>query len=347
MIAEPKVQEKAVTHTQAMADGSVVVVTGVPAIVVAYEEGPDEISYSLDVAERLEQLISDALTATPGPGAGVVVRWEAGVTLPVFDLELRFRGPGASFGSASIAFWEKMTARVNSAFGIVARSLARANGLTVSTPQVAFVGPGSLRIGLRSRHTEPLFADARTPDELGYEALRILAQAPTVLEGGMQAGLLLGSDPHVAHAAMRALEVLAPTSRHPRQAVEILPSPTAFPQLRASILTADMLPLIRTRRSELFADGLSMEEIVIEGQIYKVSADGLLHLRDVETVEGAWGKAKTAEVMFGEDDFGEVVGYFRDRSRVRVYGQRELGLGARGRRLQLKALHPAIEPPDV
>lgn len=346
MIAEPKVLEKLVTHTQAMADGSVVVVTGVPATVVTHLEGPDDVSYSLDVAVRLEQLISDALTAAPGPGAGAFVSWEAGVTLPAFDLELRFRGPGASFGSASISFWEKMTGRVNSAFGIVARSLTRINGVPVSAPQVAFVGPGSLRIGLRSRHSEPLFAEVQSPEELGFEALRILAQAPVVLRGGMRDGLLLGPDPHVAHAALRALEVLAPSPRHPRQSVDIIPSPQAFPHLRTSVLTADMLPMIRARRIELFADVLEMEEIVLEGQIDKVTADGLLHLRDVEAFEGNWGSSITAEVTFGEEDFGEVVGYFRDRARVRVYGQRELGPGARGRRFELKALDPAVARPD-
>lgn len=341
MIAVPRVLKKPVTHTQSTSDGSVVVVTGVPATVVTHLELPDEVSYSLDVTERLEQLISDALTASSRPGAPVVVSWEAGATLPAYDLELRFRGPGASFGSASIGFWEKVTARINTAFGIVSRSLSRHHGLAPSDPQVAFVGPGSLRIGLRSRQAEPLFSDVSTPDELGFEALRILALAPAVVEGEVRHDSLLGSDPNVTHAALRALEVLAPGPRSPQQTVELIPSPTVFPNLRSSVLTADMVPEIRSKRQELAAESEEHEEIVLEGLIDRVTADGLFRLRGVSAIEGDWGGSKTAEVAFADEDFHEVVGYFRDRARIRVYGQRELGFDARERRLQLKALDPA------
>jgi len=340
VIAEPSVLKKPVTHTQSTSDGSVVVVTGVPATVVTHLETPDEVSYSLDVAERLEQLISDALTASQRPGAPVFVSWEDGAPLPAYDLELRFRGPGATYGSAGIGFWEKMTTRVNSAFGIVSRSVGRLRGVTPSDPHVAFVGPGSLRIGLRSRQAEPLFSNTSTPDEVSFEALRILAQAPVIIEGQVRDDSLLGSDPTVTHAALRALEVLAPSPRNPRQSVEIIPSPTVFPNVRASVLTADMVPDIRSRRRELAAGSEEHDEIVVEGMIDKVTADGLFHLRGVAAIEGDWGRSKTAEVTFADDQFDEVVGYFRDRSRVRVYGQRELGLGGRERRLQLKALDP-------
>lgn len=340
MIAEPRVLKKPVTHTQSTSDGSVVVVTGVPATVVTHLEMPDEVSYSLDVAERLEQLISDALTASPRVGVPVVVRWEDKTTLPVYDLELRFRGPGASFGSASTGFWEKMTTRVNSAFGIVGRSLGRLHGVTPSDPHVAFVGPGSLRIGLRSRQSEPLFSDVSSPDEVGFEALRLLALAPALVEGEVRDDSLLGSNANVTHAALRALEVLAPTPRNPRQSVELIPSPAVFPNLRATVLTADMVPAIRSKRKELASGSDEHEEIVLEGLIYKVAADGLFHLREVAAFEGAWGRSKTAEVAFADEDFDEVVAYFRDRARVRVYGERELGPGARERRLQLGALDP-------
>lgn len=341
MIAEPRVLKKPVTHTQSTPDGSVVVVTGVPATVVASPEGPDHISYSLDVAERLESIISDALTTSPGPRAQVFVSWNAGVTLPAYDLELRFRGPGTSFGSASIGFWEKMTTRVNSAFGIVARSLTRVHGVPASAPHVAFVGPGSLRIGLRSRQSEPLFDDVQTPEELGLRALRILAQAPMMVAEESQGDSHFGSNPGVAHAALRALEVLTPSPRNPHQSVDIIPSPTAFPQLRPSVLTAEMLPFIRATRKQLSSDAMQHEEIVLEGLIDKVTTDGLFHLRDIEVFEGEWGRATTAEVTFADVDFGEVVSYFRDRFRVRVYGLRTLGPDAMARRLKLQALDPA------
>lgn len=341
MIAEPRMLEKLVTHTQSTADGSVVVVTGVPATVVASPEGPDHVSYSLDVAERLEGLISDALTASPGPGAQVFVSWTAGLTLPTYDLEFRFRGPGASFGWASIGFWEKMTKRVNSAFGIVARSIGRLYGVAPSPPHVAFVGPGSLRIGLRSRNAEPLFEELHIPDEMGLQVLKVLAQAPMLVEGELGDDSILESNTTVAHAALRALEVLAPGSRNKLQSVDLIPSPKAFPDLRASVLTADMIPAIRERRQTLTTNSEDHEEIVLEGLIDKVAADGLFHLRDVAALEGDWGGFMTAKVTFADMDFDEVVSYFRDRARVRVYGLRKLGPDARDRRMQLKAIDPA------
>lgn len=228
------VVEKLVTHTHVTSDGKVVVITGVPATVVEQEERPDEVLYDLNVAERLEVLASDALASAHGPGARVFKRWADEPTLPPYDLEVRFRGPGSAFGSADLRFWENTTERINSAFGMVARGVQKVTGVPAPPPTVAFVGPGSLRIGLWSRHSGPLFHDVHTRDERGLQALQIIAEAPTLVGGEPQPDSMIASDPRITHAALRALEVLVPSSQDPGSSVELIPSTETFPGLSNS-----------------------------------------------------------------------------------------------------------------
>lgn len=342
-MAAPSILEKTVTFTRTTDDGSVVVVTDVPATVARFDEAGDEVSFSLDVAERLEQMVSDALAATPGPRAKQIFSWADGPSLPPSDLELRFAGPNARYGTADIALWEKVTKRVDSAFKVIAREVRRIRNTEVALPRVAYVGSGSLRIGLRSRDYDPLFEGMTTPDEAGLEVLRIIAEAPMLLEHG--ATLNSPWEPRLFHAALRALEVLTPSSRDKNSSVEIIPSTLQFPNVRRTTLHADLIPAIRTRRRALTEEHESKREVALDGNIDSVSVDKQFHLREIDAVDGDWGHHTTADIHFGEDMFEDVVELFREKTRVRVYGVQSIAPGADARKLELVAID-AVETSD-
>lgn len=336
----PSVMEKAVTFTQTTDDGSVVVVTDVPATVIQLGESGEEVAFDLDVAERLEKLVSDALAAAPGPSAKHIFSWSNGPTLPPSDIEFRFSGPNTQYGYADIATWERVTKAIESAFRIVAKEIRRQLHTDVVLPRVAYVGSGSLRVGLRSRDYQQLFPGVTTGQDASVAALRVLAEAPLLLEGDATSSSHgLAWEPRLLHAALRALEVLTPSARDKNSTVEIIPSANVFPNVKRSTLHAGLIPDIRLRRKALAAEHEDKREITLDARIDSVSIDRQFHLREVEVFEGTWGAHSTAEVQFDEDMFDEVVQLFREKSRVRVHALQSIAPGADPRKLELIAVH--------
>lgn len=336
----PSAIERAVTFTQTTEDGSVVVVTDVPATVIQLGERGEEVIFDLDVAERLETMVSDALATSPGPSAKHMFSWPNGPTLPPYDLEFRFSGPRAQYGYADIAMWEWVTKAIDSAFRIVAKEIRRQLNTDVVLPRVVYVGSGSLRVGLRSRDYQQLFPGVTTPQDAGLEVLRVLAEAPLLLE--REASTTSDGqawEPRLLHAAFRALEVLTPSARDKNSSVDVIPSANVFPNVKRSTLHPGLIPEIRVRRKALAAEHEDKREVVLDAKIDSISIDRKFHLREVEAHEGTWGTHSTAEVRFDEDLFDEVVQLFREKSRVRIHASQSVAPGADPRKLELSSIH--------
>lgn len=334
---------KSVTHTYTSPEGVVVVVLGVPAWCAVGAEGREECSYDWDVADRLDNVIREALLRDSTPGTVHTMFWgKEAPEIPV-DLEIRFRGPEIVYGKTTIRVWRSALERVSSAFRIVARALSERRGLSpreLPSPVIGFVGHGSLTIGLRAAEQGSLFSLDELPPDVSLAAMRLIVDASTWLEG--EEGALPGevlADPMLLDAALEAVGELAPGPNEPIHVVELVPR-FRRPEWRRKIsLAPGLREKVTASRMKIAVGSGEARQITLVGVIDTLKLDGEFHMREISQGEPSWGRS-TATWLYGGAMLPSLLRFFGQKAKVTGIQRME-----RGRWLQkLEALD--VSAPD-
>lgn len=318
-VAEPELRR--VTHTFTSADGVVVVVQGVPAEV--FVEGDDEHTmYDADVAFRLDELIRDALLASPTPGSVMSLAFDATSAKPVADLEFHLTGASVRYGEASVKIWRLALDRISQAYSGLAQTLAEIRGVPFKdVPEgiIAFAGDGSLVFGLRAGDASAMFDAPMLPTEVSMEAMRLIVDAKARLETTSEA-FDSEDDAKVMTAALWALEELSPSGSDGIDAVRIVPTGPNMRGRSEVTLVPGTRKLAAERRLAVRTKSDGVRAVTIAGTIdqIRLGAENTFHVHDLIMAPENWGTV--AKVTYTDVLLDDLLAAFRAREPVTVTG---------------------------
>lgn len=264
------------TFTYTAPSGAVVVVRNVPT-----RATPDssEVSYSLRVASKLQDLVESALV---GARSDSVVAFSFDDEPPRrdADFEFEFIGPDANFANASIQTWRLVFDKVYTATKTAIR--ATTNNFTgrlaaESFPTVAFVRPASIAVGVRTIQQTHL-VDFPGADD-ARRALEFLIAAGRWLGDEADLPTDLSSDPVTFEGILRAVEEIAPPGGDSVVSVKVqkIGSPS-----KPVEFTREKRERAKQERISLrLAQSDTLRKIDLRGLIDNLDLSGRVHLKDV------------------------------------------------------------------
>ncbi len=298
---EDALVERKITYTYTAPNGVVVVVTGVPAL--CDSESDDEFcGFTEEVAERISELVYASLSSNPQPGAVLNIKFtdDPADVKPDIDLEVKVSGPGLILGRVSVAVLQKLLDNINDAYRRAAGVIARKRGIaSPPSPQVAFLAPGSLVIGLRSGDSEPLFPETN----VGKEALDL------ILKGAEWAhrGVPEGEDPDLIVAAIEAVKQLSPGPREEFK-VQLIKYANRKP-----VSLTELIPELKEKAAaiieEITAMNRSKQPVHFVGLLDQIKLDGKAHLRQLAQKPQDYHK-QTLSFSYPEELLDDLLEYF-------------------------------------
>jgi hypothetical protein len=316
---------KKITYTYTLPSGAAVVIFGVPAL--CDEESEDGFcAFEPEVVDRLSELIDIGAAKNPAPGEVVPLNYaNQSHTKPEVDLELHIKGSGIRLGEISINVLQKLLDNAASAFRIAANAVAQKLELP-PPPQVAFLAPGSVVIGLRSRGEKPLFSPHTDP---GRMALDLVLQGIEWVKTGVPDDV----DPNLAIAAIEGAKQLSPGPRENFR-VELIQYEEGRPK-RTLQLDADFKSKGSRVIEDLAARVMHKRVVVFEGLLDQIKLDGPAHLRRLkEKPHDYTGQVLAFE--YPESLLGKLLSNFGKNIRV-VVEEHEIGQGKHYTALDVEA----------
>jgi hypothetical protein len=199
---------KRVSHTYTAASGAVIVVMNVPAQVYQDDDGDEEIAYSGDVAERLDDLIKTQLV-TAEPGAVVGLSYDGLPSLPDADYSFRWSGPEENFAHATVQTWRRVFDKTYNAIKAASQSVVEKVS-ALQFPMVAYVAPSSIVVAIRTTEQGRLFPFDTISQENPDKALNLLIDTSRWLDGEGKLPPEIESNAAALEALLRAVEALSP-----------------------------------------------------------------------------------------------------------------------------------------
>jgi hypothetical protein len=284
--------QRPVTYTYTAPSGAILVVRNVPAEVYEDRNGREEITYRIDVAEKLDQLI-DAKLATAKPGAVEVLSFDELPVLPYADYTFKWSGPGENFERANIQTWRRIFDKTYNAFLAATRSITGKIS-PIEIPAVAYLARSSIVIGLRTTDQARLFSLDYSASEIPDKALQLIMDAGRWLSGEGELPPEIMSDVAALETLLLAVEQLSPSDEKTTVSLQKvgLDSPVHFTQEKRSTAKQKRIDI------RLSSPGKSLR-VDLEGIVSALDVQGRVTLRDV-TKTAAW-HSKTADCVFEID----------------------------------------------
>jgi len=226
--------------------------------------------------------VDEAIRSDPTPGSVHPVRWDKDVAEVPVDLEVRFRGPNIGYTTSTVAVWRSAFDRLSVAYRVVANALADERNLPIASipsPVVAFVGQGSVIVGLRAHEQVALFPSTNIDTGLALDSMRLMVEASSWAQGDDEALVTVAeANPILLDASLRAVEELAPASDEDVRVVELIPRFDS-PVSRKSIeLTEVSRKRVVDRRAKLFPGTEDARSITIVGVIDGMKLHSNVHM---------------------------------------------------------------------
>ncbi len=308
--------EKPMTYTYTSPKGVIVVVAGVPTVVAELEEGPDEVMYEPSVSRKLNHIVRDQLKLNFAPGV-YAVPFEEYEIATVLDAQIRIQGRKVNYGGANIQVWKEAIDKIYGTFDGLRKAFIHAQHVSrVSFPIIKTVGPGSLKFGLQAKASADLYRDLSTPEvrvmQLLFDGYSFVADR----NAGV-ANELIQKHPEIAIAVAAAIERLSPDEKSSIKEVELIPNEQTIGRNRPLTLTTETYLKAKWKRESLQAllDGEETRWVEIIGQIYSLSRDGRLSIKQIEYNYPETHRRNTV-ATFDQDIFEEVASFFKDKKRV-------------------------------
>jgi len=318
MLNHSDVDEELITKTYIAPSGAVIVIRNLPARVVRKPDRPERISYSIDVAQKLDELLNAALMgATPSDVKEIY--FGGSIEKPKADYELEFAGPEAFFADASLQVWRLIFDKAYTAVKMAVRAVASDHGKTtqVSLPRLAYVGPSSIVLGIKTT-TQTYLPVLEDDPDTREKAMRLLIGTAHWLDG--HEGALpsqVRENQAVLDGLLRALEELAPAS----DAVTTVRIKSRRDDKPPASLSKKTREAAKSRRIEIRLS-MSKEERLIElsGVLARIDIRGKVILREIQP-NNEWHKL-TANCRYSEDLKATLLENFGKRVRVSAIQKR-------------------------
>lgn len=282
--------QRPTTYTYTAPSGAILVVRNVPAEVYEDASGREEITYRIDVAEKLDDLIDTGL-ATALPGAVVALSFDERPALPETDYTVKWSGPEENFEHANIQTWRRVFDKTYNAFVAASRSIKEKIDAK-DLPTVAYLARSSIVIGIRTSEQRRLFDMDYSTSAIPDKALQLLIDASRWLDGEGDLPSEIKSDPAALETLLRAVEELSPVDEKTTVSLQRtgIDEPAQFTQIKRSAAKQQRIN-IRLRSAEA-------QQIEVIGTVSALDVQGRVTLRNV--IKNQW-TSKTVECTFEQD----------------------------------------------
>lgn len=311
-----------VTHTETSENGSVVVITDVPAYV--YEEGGEQDTvYDMDVALAIDEFVAKCF-ASSAAARRVFTYTYSDIRKGVKPhLELRVTGKNISLGSTSTKVWHELLEKINSGYSYLRTVYAK----SFSVPDIDFldvsrVGEGSLVLELRARDKrEPIPGfDIEAPLSPEVQIMQLLIDGYAYATGENVENPLINGHPAIAFAAVKAVEKLAPSGKSDINTITLTPKDEVLARSNPVTLTRSTHSKAREKKRHLSSpDDADRRSVRIIGKVARLETDGTFTIRDIELNEPG-EKRHPTRAIFHEGLRASLAKFWTDKARVEFRG---------------------------
>ncbi len=311
-----------VTHTETSENGSVVVITDVPAYVYE-EDGEQDTVYDMDVALGIDEFVAKcfALSAESKRVFTYVYRDIRKGVKP--HLEVRAAGKNISLSSTSTKVWHELFEKINSGYSYLRTVFAKSFSVTnIDFLDVSRVGDGSLVLELRAkdrREPIPEFA-LEAPLSPEIQIMQLLIDGYAYAIGESVENPLINGHPAIAFAVVRAVEKLAPSGKSDISAITLTPRDEVLGRNNPITLTRTTHYKAREKKRHLSSpDEADRRSVRIIGKVARLETDGTFTIRDIE-LNDPEGKKHPTRAIFHEGLRASLARFWTDKARVEFKG---------------------------
>jgi hypothetical protein len=315
-----------VTHTQTSPDGSVVVITDVPAYVFE-EDGIEQTVYDMDVALKIDEFVAERFEENLQKRHALMYSYEQISSGLKIDVQIKIEGDGneVTLGGATTKTWKESFDNLQGGLSILWNAVASVfKGTKITYPNVGTVGSGSLVFGLQAKSADSVKQDlllnpVEPPIEIRVLQLLIDGYA-YALDGEVTNPLIL-EHAEIAVATVKAIERLSPKGKSEIKTVQIIPNSNTIERHQSVSLTRNTYKSAQTKRKWLEAgsDEADIREIWLTGQVAALSRDGNFTIRDIEESYPD-DKRYPTRAIFHENIFEKLTDLFKQKKRVKFTG---------------------------
>jgi hypothetical protein len=319
MLSPDSIRNELTTKTYTAPSGTVVVVRDVPARLIKRPDRSDRISYSIDVAEKLDELINLALAGAT-PEDVKVINFAETPTKPHADYELEFVGPEASFVDASLQVWRLVFDKAYTALKTAVRavSLERGKGISVGLiPRLAYVGPSSIVLGIKTSSQTYFPILEADPDDRD-RAVQLLISTAEWISGNLEAlPETIVNNAAALDSLLRAVEELSPAS----ESVNLVRIKSRDGDRRTANLSRNTREAAKKRRIDIRIASSGEERLIeLSGLLSQIDVRGTIVVKDI-SANTSWRKS-TALCRYSVDLRASLLENFAKTVRLSVIQKR-------------------------
>ncbi len=275
-----------VTHTQHIDNGSVVVITDVPAYVWE-EDGEEQTVYDMDVALKIDDFVASIFEESSEPNSVLTYSFQYLDASLYADAQIRMTGSSrVSFGSATTKEWKDSIDAIHRSILFLKDALKSVyKSATIEDP-VLVPAPGSLLFNLQT--AEPTRATQNSilpvPNRLEIQILELLMDGYNFAVDDDVRNALIEEYPQFKIATLKAIERLSPHKSSEIEKVEIIPLSESLKEFEPITLTKTTREIARNKRSwlESGSEKSDVREVIIIGQVAQLARDSTFTISDIE-----------------------------------------------------------------
>ncbi len=308
-----------VTHTQHIDNGSVVVVTDVPAYVWE-EDGEEQTVYDMDVALKIDDFVVSISEKNLESNRVFTYSYQYLDASLYADAQIRMTGSSrVNFGSATTKEWKDSIDAIYKSISFLKEALKSVYKRSAIADPVLVPAPGSLLFNLQT--AEPIKATQNSilsiPNRLEIQILELLMDGYNFAVDDDVHNSLIREYPQFKIATLKAIERLSPYKSSEIEEVEIIPLGEALKEFEPITLTKTTREIARNKRSwlESGSEKSDIREVVIIGQIAQLARDATFTISDIEYNYPEGKKYRTKAIYYSKI-FKELGNLFINSKRV-------------------------------
>ena len=314
-----------VTHTETSVNGSVVVITDVPAYVFD-EDGEHQTVYDMNVALKIDDFVASVFEGNSEPNRIFAYSYQHLDAGSRADAQIKMTGSArVDFYSATTQIWKESVDSIYRSISLLQVALESVFISTKIADPVLIPGHGSLLFNLYAKEPssatqEPLsFFGTPRPPEL--QVLELLMASYNYVVDDQIYNELISEFPQLKIATLKAIESLSPRKGSDIEQVQIVPTSESLSEFRPVTLTKATREMARNKRSWLEggSEPSDVRQVEIIGQVAQVSRDGSFTIRDIE-LNYPEDKKYPTKALYYPHLFEELVDLFKKKKRVRFSG---------------------------
>lgn len=314
-------EKAAVNYVQNSPDGSVVVITDVPAHVYE-EDGVEDTVYDMDVALKLEDFVTAQFEGNVDSKRRVMLAYNDIDFGSNSDAEFRIQGREVNYGEATTKIWKESIDKIHGSIDVLRKAYT---GIfpspRFSFPVVTSVGQGSLKFALRAREPLALFEDYRDDSSTEIKVLQLLFDGYAYVNSDNVSSQLIQDYEEIAFATLEAIEKLSPSEGSTIQQIQITPNEQVIKGSPPVTLTVETHHRAKWKREALQArlDDIEVRQIVIVGQVFWLERGGELLIKEIEYNYPSVKKYNTS-ATFNSQMFKDIAALFAAEKRITFRG---------------------------